>query len=546
MKKGFIFLLILFVTFSTKQIHAEEIKPLFQNLNQIKKELNLTSYYGKRFRNAQKLKIAIFDNGFKGLEEVLGKKLPATTKYHAGPVVAPEPQETHGLYMAMLFYQLVTNEGANEEYAPSEFHLYNTFGYSNFKAAVEDAISQKIDLILYSQTWEYGGNNDGNGFINALVNQATDAGIFWINNTGNFGDTTYNSSINTLTDDWVDLAGQNNALELRCAENPTKKCNIRLVLSWNDFSDNVNEGSDKDLDFVLTDDTLNIIQGSSLIQSKNPKEERPGYTKYPREIITAEIKPGAYFVRVKNRSKNFTHKDRLRITASGDFVKMERFDNQESLLPPADNSSVITVGALDSEKSSFSVKLKKPELLTNSLVSLNKEENYKGSSNSAAMVAAGITILKTIEPDLSKEDILRRTSNRSNNDPTSEPGNGLPLSLLGFSYTGDGCFIPVDLGTTYIPQYVSNALAYGGTLVHTNAGQKIFYDFDPIVLMPHIARRYINDILVVSPYGPGIYNRSGLWNLPIGLTEVLETPKDESICGSFLPQPKVGFVFRLP
>src|SRR5690606_25780032 len=173
---------------------------------------------------------------------------------------------------------------------------------------------------------------------------------------------------------------------------------------------------DKDLDIALTDDFLNIIQSSSLKQSADPKENRPGYSKYPREIIAAEIKTGSYLLRVKNRSSNFSKKDRLRITVDGDGITMPSYSPGESLLNPADNASVITVGASDSDRSSISLSLGKPDLLAPSSIRLTSGEEYRGSSNSAAIVAAGLALLKSEDTTLTRKELLQRTSRGGNSN----------------------------------------------------------------------------------------------------------------------------------
>ncbi len=521
----------------------------FQNLDQMIEVLNLRPYFKENKKAKHSLKIAVFDNGFKGAEEEIGRSLPAFTEIHPGPVKLPGEEETHGFYMAKILWSLLTLGGTDERYAPAEFHLYNTYGYSNFAAAVQDAIDRDIDIVLYSQTWEYGGNFDGQGFINVLVSEAVDSGILWINNSGNFAQTTFNAAVETGDDDWVELPGRNKSVEVRCEKAPKKSkaktCTLRAVLSWNSFSNDVEEGTDKDLDFVLTDDTLNVIQSSSLIQKKEPGDQ-PGTSKYPREILTAEVKPGLYYLRVKNRSQNFDEEDRLRITASGDFITMSNFDKQENLLPPADNKKVITVGAMDSEKSSISRNRKKPELLTNSLVSITEEENFKGSSNSAAMVAAGAAILFSLDPSLTREEFIQKTGNQGGGG-NGTPGMGLPLEHLGFQPTDPtGCFRPVT--STQLPAHLQWAVTQGGTLVETNAGQKVFYPFDPIRLFSGMFRRFPNDILVISPQGPGLFHRSMLWNLHPSLTEMVQTPYGRVICSdkSSGNVPSWAKVFRLP
>lgn len=518
----------------------------FQNLDQMIEELNLRPYFRSRVQPHRQLKIAILDNGFRYAEEEIGNSLPANTQIHRGPVAVPGEEETHGFYMARILWSLLSLGGKDERYAPAELHLYQTFGYSNFKFAVEDSIQRGVDIILYSQTWEYGGNFDGKGFINSLVSKATDAGILWINNAGNFGNTTFNSNVKKAADGWLDLPGANESVEIRCEQNTVGNCKLRAVLSWNDFSDDVEEGTDKDLDFVLTDDTLAILQSSNLTQKRDTSDGLPGASKYPREIITAELKPGLYFLRVKNRSNNFTARDRIRITVSGDFVNMSGSDPSESLLNPADHPDVITVGAADSERSSRSIRLRKPEIYANSLVSLTKKENFKGTSNSAAMVVAGAAILLSLDPSLTKAEILRQVSTAQGGG-AGERGRGLPLEQLGFQPdSGRGCFTPVAVEENF-PGFVREMVGQGGTLVSTTAGWKVFFPMDPIHLLPGVFRRLPNDILVYGIAGAGVYHRSGLLQMPSDMVEVLETPSGARVCGSESANLPAGAkFFRLP
>ena len=115
-----------------------------------------------------RVKIAILDNGFRGWLAEVGKSLPESTVYHDGPVaVDPKSEDPHGLVMAQILSGLLNKTQINYD-----LHLYSAFGYTNFSAAVNLLIQQKIDIVLYSQVWEYGGNGDGAGFINTLVNRA--------------------------------------------------------------------------------------------------------------------------------------------------------------------------------------------------------------------------------------------------------------------------------------------------------------------------------------------------------------------------------------
>ena len=511
------FLLLFLLLGCGPHIFAEENSGGFKNLPQIQRKLNFLSHYNKSV--ARPLKIAILDKGFRDF----------TTSIVRNHVVrAPEKMGTedvteHGTRMAEILWSLLTNHGSADHYEP-KLYLLNVYGYSNFKAAVDTVIREKIDLVLYSEVWEYGGNNDGGGFLNAQVSRAIESGALWVNAAGNFGQTTFNSGVRTLEESWVKLPNTNNALELRCEKNKEGTCFVRAVLAWNDFKDEVDSGTDKDLDFALMDDMMNVVQSSALKQSPDSKEERPGYSKYPREIITAEVPVGRYYLKVKNRSHNFSSDDRLRISVDGNFVTMSTHDQKESLLNPADHPEAITVGASDSNRSSKSIRAGKPELVApSSLIFGDDEVEYRGSSNSAAIVAAGLAILKSQNPDWERAELLRKVRRGQSWNQT-----GLSLALLGFGYTGPGCFLEASF--PHLPAHVTNVLARGGVLTQTTAGARIMTPFDPIGLDSKLRRNFMNDMILATPTGFQIVPRNQSVGIPSDWVEVFQRPLEAGLC----------------
>src|SRR5690606_13228830 len=151
----------------------------------------------------------------------------------------------------------MTKDYSSWRYAPIVY-LYKSDGYSNFSWAIEDAIKNGVDVILHSMVIEYGSNYDGHGFYNALVNRATEAGIVWINSAGNFGLTTDNANVVLGVKNWVQFDGlKGNALPVECKlpkKSKEKECNIRIVLSWDDFKNKPYIGTKKDLDLFLSDE----------------------------------------------------------------------------------------------------------------------------------------------------------------------------------------------------------------------------------------------------------------------------------------------------
>lgn len=391
---------------------APEVVLKAESLDSYRNELGFTAWR-KLSDSGRTVKIAVLDKGFQGWKEQLGLSLPENTVFNAGPVAQPaDAVETpHGRLMAEILTSLLWGSSKTSNYKvapPFELSLYNVAGFSNFKAAIDDLITRKFDIVLYSEVWELGGNSDGQGFINKEVSRAIDAGILWINAAGNFSGRTFNSGIQIGTDDWLKLPDQNSGLVVNCR--PTgevKNCPLRLVLTWNDFKNDTEAGTDKDLDLVLMDDLLNVKMVSQLKQTSAAGEAKGGESKYPREAISLEIPKGKYFVKVKARSKEWSANDKIRITVDGDFLEVPRGEKSETLLNPADNVNAVTVGAWDSDRSSRSHKRLKPEVLAPSSVKDQKGKEFRGSSNAAAMVAAGAVLLKAQYPAMNRAGFLR-------------------------------------------------------------------------------------------------------------------------------------------
>lgn len=368
--------------------------PAITNLDELAKQLKLDKFKEKKF--GHKIKIAVLDNGFHGYEKEIGKTLPANTQYHTGAASAADSVENkqfHGLFMAQILSMLIQKSGAQADY---ELHLINSYGITKFTDAVNTVIQGNFDVVLYAQVWEYGGNGDGKGFINALVDKATQAGIVWVNAAGNFGHLTKVAPVSGT--DWVDFKNKAGKIEkgvtILCKAKAKETCPLRLVLAWNDFKDTLGEGTNKDLDLFLFDSKNKQLQSSELQQKTAVAADDKTSSLYPREFFELAIKPGSYKVRVKIKSKNFDKAvDELRVTASGKGIEMAEASVGETLLPPADNPNVIVVGASDDFQTSQSKLLRKPDINVKSLVKLKDGSQPFSTSNASAMIAA-VTVLE--------------------------------------------------------------------------------------------------------------------------------------------------------
>ncbi len=407
-------LLLLFVLISSGQeaLASVEVVLKAESLNNYRNQLGFEAWRALGDTRKQ-VKVAVLDKGFQGWEKQIGVSLPESTLHFQGPIALEKDavETPHGRLMAEILTSVLWGSPTSSSYQRSssfKLSLYNVGGYSNFKAAIDAIIKDRVDVVLYSEVWELGGNSDGQGFINKQVTRAIDSGILWINAAGNFSKRTHNGGIEIGTDEWLKLPDQNSGIEINCR--PTQeveKCPLRLVLTWNDFKDDTEKGTDKDLDLVLLDDLLNVKMVSQLKQSNQAGEAKAGESKYPRESLSLEIPKGKYFVKVKARSKLWSKRDRIRITADGDFIEMPRATTSETLLNPADNIKAVTVGAWDSDRSSRSFQQGKPEIVAPSAVKDQNGKEFRGTSNAAAIVAASAVLLKSHYPKMTRDGFLR-------------------------------------------------------------------------------------------------------------------------------------------
>lgn len=407
--RAFLFLLLPFTLHAAAKDTFKV--PDVANIDDLAKDLKLDSYKGQKF--GRKIKFAILDNGFKGLDAEIGKSLPAAcpaagscTQYHDEVKTVADTREhrsPHGTQMTKLAHQIIKRSGAD---ASVEYHLYNTYGYDKLKAAVEDIAKGGFDVVLYAQVWEYGGNLDGKGFINALINKALASGVLWINAAGDFGRTTRVAPVK-VKDGFVEFTKNgktSDGVTLVCKQ---WSCELTATLTWNDFKDEIQVGTDKDLDLILLNSKGEIVPVGEHYAGTKRQALKPADTEefsyYPREFIESEatgekgpkpLNKGTYKLRVKAVSSNFDeNRDSLRLTVvDGQGIEVQDADTDETLLIPADNPGVIAVGAYDTATSGKSKRLDQPQINLPSLIRLANGAMPYSTSNSAAMAAA-VTVL---------------------------------------------------------------------------------------------------------------------------------------------------------
>ena len=378
------------------------------------------------------VKVAILDTGFAGID---GKRayLPtsATLVEHYDKEFVrqfglgdPEftrpftPGDAHGRAMAQLVWAVT---GSHPE--GPQFYLLNANGPTLFRRAVRYAIELKVDMILFSGTFEGAGNFDGRGPINAAVDAAIAAGILWVNAAGNTGGMVYNGSVTIGADGYVQFRGPTDPSALRFTNRFDENA-VTITLTWNDYRDEEDAGTDKDLDLIVEDSFGRVIGESKLTQVLVGKAGE-GQTKNPREravVSDLPARPAGKEYRIRVRAKGdgkvFGPRDRLRILVaaakSAPFIDpdtgkttlpVELLDATKGgeIYPPADHPGVLTVG----DTSRFSAigptadgRLKPDVLLEQATARFSNGEESVGSSNSAAYFAGVLAVMRAREPGL--------------------------------------------------------------------------------------------------------------------------------------------------
>lgn len=401
-------------------------------------------------QNLPHLKIAILERGFAGAEE--GGNLPEGTiivnqydeemiaQYDLNPGYdAPPVEEAHGRRVAQLVWAMT---GMKQDIAP-QFYLLNANGYTNFRRAVRYAIQEKIDIIVYAQNWEYGGNFDGKGFVNATVNEALEAGITWINAAGNYGSAVYNGKIDS------DKEGNVIFNKAKHTQNTDKLFftmksddkDVRVLCVWNDFSDDRDYQAVKDLDLYVYEWTGNEL-GELVGQSRYAQVEIPSTQnaeladRQPSQLAREEVsltglrKDHRYAIMVRNVSENFGVKDCLRIIvhANNGVLTFDDHTDGSEIMIPADNKGVISVGDL-SENSSVGPTAdfrRKPEVILSPWMAEGQTNVYSempyavfsddtvvaGTSADAAIFAGMVAVLKANKPSITRTEILQFAGKR--------------------------------------------------------------------------------------------------------------------------------------
>ncbi len=390
----------------------------------------------------ESVKVAVLDYGFDGLGQGKGY-LPEGTEIveHYDPEFVRrfglgdpeyrkpfEPLNRHGREMAQIIWAVTGSRPKGPK-----FFLLNANGPTMLRRAVRYAIEKHVDIILFSGAFEGGGSGDGKGPIDRIVDEAVSRGILWVNAAGNYGGRVYNGPVRVLSDGYLKLRNVPDVAALRF-RNRADENTITVTLTWNDYKDEEDAGTDKDLDLFVEDWTGKRIGSSEKKQITGDKVAGPDESKNPRERVVLTDLPAnphvptdpdfCYRIRVKSRTGAFSAGDKIRIllTATKDSyipagglgpeeaVTFVDASNQGEIYPPADHPGVLTVGEAGPSSSvgpTLDGRGKPDVVVEDSRAYFTDGQVTYGSSNAAAYLAGVAVVLKAAEPGLYPNHILK-------------------------------------------------------------------------------------------------------------------------------------------
>ncbi len=383
------------------------------------------------------IRVAVLDYGFEGVTAGEGRYLPASAEVVENFDVdfirrnnlgdpdyrkSFEPGNRHGRDMAQIIWGLAGGRPSGPK-----FYLLNANGPTMLRRAVRFAIDRQVDLILFSGSFDGGGNGDGRGPINRIVDEAVGRGIMWINASGNYGGDVFDAPIRLMSDGYLRLRTGTDGAAIRFINRVDENV-VTVTLTWTDYRDQEDAGTDKDLDLVVEDPTGRRIGSGTRTQvgprvASSPDDEASSRNPRERVVLTnlaafpvVTTDPNyAYRIRVRAKGGQFLPSDRVRILVSasresyvppgGGFAQealtLVDASNRAELYPPADHTAVFTVGDVGPASSvgpTLDGRVKPDAVLLDSRVDFSDGMISGGSSNAAAELAGVAVVLKAAQP----------------------------------------------------------------------------------------------------------------------------------------------------
>ncbi len=288
----------------------------------------------------------------------------------------------------------------------SELFLYEMDSDVEFAAAVDQAISQNVDVIAMSASWP-NFSTDGTSHITKKVEEAISSGITFVVPSGNFANKHWEGIFSDANGNgWNEFAIYDEGLTFSVTKERLEKQNPIIVnLLWNVDNDDI-----IDLDFALIDPLGKIVEYSAIRQNSNQDEQR-------EQIYHVPNTEGLYSLGILNSGALSNNEIHIEIFSVNDEI--EHAISKGSVTVPGDAEGVIVVGAVNSQNGDLERyssqgptnhgKLAPHVVGPAGVTTLAYEgELFYGTSATTPYIAGIAALLVDAEPNISNNEILNK------------------------------------------------------------------------------------------------------------------------------------------
>jgi len=340
------------------------------------------------------VKIAVIDVGFGSFNYAREDgDLP-------GEVIADTEDYTEGGFLNGGYHGTAVAEIVHDMAPLSELYLKRIDTEVSLANAVEDAVSQGVDIVVHSVGWVNTNFGDGTGVIADKVRKAIDSGILWVNAAGNSARSHWEGRARDRdNDEWIEFSNGEEAIEVKVDYAST----IQLFLTWNDWPE-----SDKDFDLFLYDDQGNLRASSQ----KNQTGDEP-----PAESVAySTTGSGTYRLKVAAPGEN-PDLNNTDIEIFSFNHQLEPYVEKSSVMAPGNVEEVLTVGSINkknwksgeiayySSRGPTADGRVKPDITGVDGVTTLVNGGFLGTSAAAPHAAGAVALMMGREPDLSNEEV---------------------------------------------------------------------------------------------------------------------------------------------
>jgi len=265
--------------------------------------------------------IGIIDRNFARLDSAQTQS-PASVP----PVLFNHDYTGQGMYSGTVIHGTGQVECVYDHAPGATYHVFRIANSTHLGLAVDDAITEGVDLLSTTQSWYNEGWADGSGTANLAVDTAGNAGILYFNSAGNRAQTHWQGNFASGDGDkwheWIANGDETNTYTLRSGDTTF------IYLSWN------TAGGTSDYDLYLLDNQLNVLASSTAGGNTFEKivwQNSTQNTVTLHVTVARESGAGAEFEIFKHDSSAFQHA----VAAS-------------SITPPTNNlhPNTISIGAV--------------------------------------------------------------------------------------------------------------------------------------------------------------------------------------------------------